>query len=121
MRISDKELEEYLNLDDADVPVLDVLVDLQDARKALARYKKSLEGLTPGGSEFCDEPETCAIWIQHSRDGLQYALKEKIKKEGKAEKALAEIKSLINEFNRLDSTTTNIEFFIKITEVINGE
>lgn len=33
----------------------------------LLRYKRALEGLTPGGSEFVDEPERCAEYVKHSR------------------------------------------------------
>lgn len=34
----------------------------------LTRYKRALEGLTPGGSEFVNEPERCA---QSVRDGIE--------------------------------------------------
>ena len=34
----------------------------------LKRYKKSLEGLTVGGSEYYDEPERCARDIQRRLD-----------------------------------------------------
>lgn len=32
----------------------------------LLRYKRALEGLTPGGSEFVDEPERCAEMVRES-------------------------------------------------------
>lgn len=32
--------------------------------KLLMRYKRALEGLTPGGSEFFDSPETCAEFVR---------------------------------------------------------
>lgn len=33
----------------------------------LLRYKQALEGLTPGGSEFVDDPEYCAEFVRRSR------------------------------------------------------
>lgn len=32
----------------------------------LLRWKKAVEGLTPGGSEFVDNPEACAAYIQNN-------------------------------------------------------
>jgi hypothetical protein len=37
-------------------------------RLRLRRYKTALEGLTPGGNEFSDSPETCAKWIKAKFD-----------------------------------------------------
>lgn len=34
----------------------------------LTRYKRALEGLTAGGSEFVDDPERCADTVQRSLD-----------------------------------------------------
>ena len=36
----------------------------------LMRYKHALEGLTPGGSEFVDDPERCAETVRSTRDTL---------------------------------------------------
>jgi len=34
------------------------------AARRLGTYKRELEGLTPGGSEFSDSPETCARFVR---------------------------------------------------------
>lgn len=34
----------------------------------LWRYKKALEGMTVGGSEFVNDPEYCAEWLRKGRD-----------------------------------------------------
>lgn len=39
----------------------------EQAVELLRRYKRALEGLTPGGSEFVNDPEYCAEWIRKSR------------------------------------------------------
>jgi hypothetical protein len=39
----------------------------------LWRYKRALEGLTPGGSEFVNDPEFCAQWARKARD-TQHAM-----------------------------------------------
>jgi hypothetical protein len=46
----------------------------------ITRYKKALEGLTPGGSEFVDDPERCATLIRSSRE-TQHGLLIKWKKD----------------------------------------
>jgi hypothetical protein len=38
--------------------------ELRAERKLSARWKKAIEGLTPSGSEFVDDPETCAAYIR---------------------------------------------------------
>ncbi len=40
------------------------LDSLAEALKELERWKKAVEGLTPLGSEFIDDPERCAAWIK---------------------------------------------------------
>ncbi len=42
--------------------------DVLSLRLRLRRYKTALEGLTPGGSEFSDSPETCAKWVKDKFD-----------------------------------------------------
>lgn len=34
----------------------------------LLRYKKALEGLTPGGSEYVNDPERCAAHVRERFD-----------------------------------------------------
>jgi hypothetical protein len=41
----------------------------------LLRYKKSLEGLTPGGSEYVNDPERCAAFVRSSMTSLQSVIK----------------------------------------------
>lgn len=54
-----------------------------DSLEALCkRWKNAIEGLTPGGSEYADDPERCA---EHIRSRVQYPkiiidLKQKIEK-----------------------------------------
>ena len=38
--------------------------DLETVNK---QWKSALEGLTPGGSEFVNDPEFCAQWVRNSR------------------------------------------------------
>jgi hypothetical protein len=40
------------------------------AEALLMRYKRALEGLTPGGSEFVDDPERCAEHARKRQDSL---------------------------------------------------
>jgi hypothetical protein len=42
----------------------------------LQRYKKSLEGLTVGGSEYWNEPERCARDIKHKLEYQDERIKE---------------------------------------------
>jgi len=51
----------------------------EDARfinDLLWRYKKALEGLTPGGSEFVNDPERCAEFVRERSRGLIRAMAE---------------------------------------------
>lgn len=43
--------------------------ELAATQSMLARWKRAIEGLTPGGSEFADDPERCALFI---RDRTNY-------------------------------------------------
>jgi hypothetical protein len=38
------------------------------AIELLWRYKRALEGLTPGGSEFVNDPEFCAAYVRKQRE-----------------------------------------------------
>lgn len=48
----------------------------------LIRYKRELEGLTPGGSEFVNEPELCSEWIRTAHNKTIKALKDIILRKG---------------------------------------
>jgi hypothetical protein len=52
---------------------------MNNTEELLKRYKKALEGLTVGGSEYYDEPERCARDIQHTLDWRADKIKELIK------------------------------------------
>ncbi len=39
---------------------------------------KALEELTPGGSEYWEDPARCEAMIRHNRDNLWRLLKEKV-------------------------------------------
>lgn len=41
---------------------------IQRGDSLLTRYKRALEGLTPGGSEFVDDPERCAAFVRQSQE-----------------------------------------------------
>ena len=54
----------------------------------LTRYKRALEGLTPGGSEFVDDPERCAACVKSTRDSLMCVLVERTKQVHELERQL---------------------------------
>lgn len=47
--------------------------------KELEKVKKILHELTPGGSEFYNDPEYCAKWVRENREENHYALANQIK------------------------------------------
>lgn len=63
-----------------------------EGKDLLTRYKRALEGLTPGGSEFIDDPERCAAVIVSTRDSLMNLLVEKTKRIKELEDMLKYIK-----------------------------
>lgn len=54
------------------------------------KIKRLLHDLTPGGSEFYNDPEYCARWIRDNREANHYTL-AKMVAELKADKAQLEI------------------------------
>lgn len=46
------------------IDVRDLLDTIDALNKLVARWKKAVEGLTPSGSEFVDDPEACAAYIR---------------------------------------------------------
>lgn len=46
-----------------------------DRETKLPQWKAALEDLTPSGSEFVDDPKTCARYVRRRLDDLQDALK----------------------------------------------
>lgn len=65
------------------------------------KVKRLLHDLTPGGSEFYNDPEYCAKWIRESREENHYSLARQIK-EAKAEnERLREVnKELVKELRQ---------------------
>lgn len=51
---------------------------MNNTEELLKRYKKALEGLTVGGSEYYDEPERCARDIKRKIDIQNIKIKELI-------------------------------------------
>lgn len=60
--------------------------DLRKMMKLFRQYRKALEGLTPGGSEFVCDPEYCAAYVKKRRD-FQHGQILKLTKELKDEKS----------------------------------
>ena len=47
--------------------------------RQMKRWKRALEGCTPGGSEFVNEPEICAAFVKDARHRLFTQVKTRIK------------------------------------------
>lgn len=62
--LSDKQLLSIKNRNISWNEADSVLFTLECDRRMLKRYKKELEGLTPSGSEFVDDPERCAAFVK---------------------------------------------------------
>ena len=58
----------------------DRTTDRVKGKDLLTRYRRCLEGLTPGGSEFIDDPERCAETVTSHRDSLMRALVNNVKR-----------------------------------------
>lgn len=70
-------------------------------------YKKTLEGLTPGGSEFVDDPERCATAIRDRFAGPVTILKrQKVKLEAAEEMGKA-LKNAIGYFIEMQAAYEN--------------
>ncbi len=68
----------YQNQDEAN----EILLAVNNYKNLLnenEKIKKLLHELTPGGSEFYNDPEYCAKWIKESRTENHYLLSNKIK------------------------------------------
>jgi hypothetical protein len=63
--------------------------ELQRRLELGERAMHALESLTPSGSEFVNDPETCTTWVKKVRHG-QLEIIRKFSQEAKASKALAE-------------------------------
>jgi len=55
------------------------------------RYKRELEALTPGGSEYADDPETCSRVIKESREQQRQLILDAIPSRNKWSMLCAEL------------------------------
>ena len=69
---------------------LPVAMERLQGTDLLTRYKRALEGLTPGGSEFVDDPERCAENVKSTRDTLMRMLVRRTKQVHELERQLEE-------------------------------
>ncbi len=53
---------------------------IQTLQEENEKFKRLLHDLTPGGSEFYNDPEYCAKWIRENRDSERKTLKEIVKR-----------------------------------------
>jgi len=67
-----KELEANLFATTATVASLEA--KLAEAERERDQWKKALHGLTPGGSEYADDPVACVEWVRKSREDQHYAI-----------------------------------------------
>jgi hypothetical protein len=65
-----------------------------DGDDLLTRYRRELEGLTPGGSEFIDDPERCSAVVKATRSTLMHLLREKNQQIRVLEAELTKLKQL---------------------------
>ncbi|MES2287356.1 MAG: hypothetical protein V4547_16810 [Bacteroidota bacterium] len=63
---------------------------LEDAINEVAKLKRLLHDLTPGGSEFYNNPEYCAKWIRESRQQEATSLKVMLKVEKEKNQTLTQ-------------------------------
>lgn len=58
------------------------------------KLKRLLHDLTPGGSEFYNDPEYCAKWIRENREANHYTLAGIVKELKKTTRELIEVGEL---------------------------
>jgi len=59
-------------------------------------YKAALESLTPGGSEFVNDPEYCRDYVQRKLNSNHESIKRAVKESRALEAQVAEIKELLD-------------------------
>lgn len=68
----------------------------RDAANArIAEWKRAIEALTPGGSEYVDDPERCAATIQRTRDIQMSVLRKQAKQIKELEAQNAELSAAL--------------------------
>ena len=65
----------------------------------LRRYKRALEGLTVGGSEYYNNPERCADDIRHRLDRQNEMIKRLVKEKNELRIEFRKMFELIKESN----------------------
>ena len=68
-------------------------------KNLLNRYRKALEGLTVGGSEYYNNPERCADDIRHRLDRQSEMIKRLVKEKNELRKEFKKMFELIKERN----------------------
>jgi hypothetical protein len=53
----------------------EIRTQLVTERNLLWRYKQALEGLTPSGSEFVNDPENCALYVRDTMNRQHETIK----------------------------------------------
>lgn len=59
---------------------INMQIEFPKLQEEIIKLKRLLHDLTPGGSEFYDDPEYCAKWVKESRLEHHYALAGQIKR-----------------------------------------
>ena len=65
----------------------------------LNRYRKALEGLTVGGSEYYNNPERCADDIRHRLDRQSEMIKRLVKEKNELRNEFRKMFEMIKESN----------------------
>lgn len=79
--------------------------------------KKMLHDLTPGGSEFYNDPQKCFDWIKESRESAHYAAAEAIKAtKGENETLKGQVKQLREALSVAQEACLSQNVFLSIYE-----
>jgi len=68
-------------------------------KNLLNRYRKALEGLTVGGSEYYNNPERCADDIRHRLDRQSEMIKRLVKEKNELRNEFRKMFEMIKESN----------------------
>ena len=79
------------------VPGVDDIAATIDRETKLPQWKAALEGLTPSGSEFVDDPETCRRFVKDRLDSDHRMLMDSLRRRKAIEAALANIAGEVEE------------------------
>jgi len=89
-----------------------------DGNDLLTRYKRCLEGLTPGGSEFIDDPERCAKTVEMIQEGLMRTLINRVKLLKEIKQAVEEL--LIIEARKSPTLEERMSVRKKVEDLLRG-